>query len=224
MPQWVAVLFWIWVAVSLIILVVRRVRARRTKLASGKSLAGDTGSSSTAAIDLLAKEWPAPPPPEEGDDTYRIDTDEAPAATAGDPDTDLVDSTTPPPTTVDAAHSEPPTSLSGAPTLPELLAGITLPHELVPLTQLDADIDLSSHIIVATEKARAEVVRDGLVDELERLGYEIEHETMMHLIATGPRGRVLIDVHPDGPRATEAGVARFPTALEGSVVVELRVG
>jgi hypothetical protein len=47
---------------------------------------------------------------------------------------------------------------------------------------------------------------------------------MMHLIATGPRGRVLVDVHADGPSVTEAGVARFPTALEGSVVVELRVG
>ncbi|MFP4511374.1 MAG: hypothetical protein ACLFRV_00340 [Acidimicrobiales bacterium] len=223
MPQWVVVLFWIWVVVSLVIFVARRVRSRRTKLAGGSDV--EPAPASPGA--LLDKEWPEPPPPEPGDDSFRLDPHAPPEPP--DPsstDTPLGDHDEPrPPST---GHVPPPADTpgipTGAPTLPELLAGITLPHELVPLTQLDTRIDVATHVIVATEKASAEVVRDGMIDELERLGYDIEHESMMHLVATGPRGRVLIDIHPDGPGVTEAGVARFPTAPEGSVVVELRVG
>lgn len=109
-------------------------------------------------------------------------------------------------------------------TLPDLLAGITLPHELVPLTQVDVPIDLASHVVVSTTKAPAQVVREGLTEELERLGYSVEQETMMTLVATGPRGRVTVDVHPDGTAVQESGAPRFPTAPEGSVVVELRAG
>ncbi|MDZ7677204.1 MAG: hypothetical protein U5K29_01475 [Acidimicrobiales bacterium] len=221
MPQWVVVLFWTWVVVSLVIFVIRRVRSRRAKLAGGS----DVGPAPASSGGLLDKEWPAPPPPEPGDETFRLDPQAAsPEPVQDSPPTGDHDEETPPST----GHVPPPADTpgipTGAPTLPELLAGITLPHELVPLTQLDARVDVATHVIVATEKASAEVVRTGMIDELERLGYDIEHVSMMHLVASGPRGRVLIDIHPDGPGATEAGVARFPTALEGSVVVELRVG
>lgn len=224
MPQWVVVLFWIWVVVSLVVFVIRRVRSRRTKLARGSDLEPAPASSSG----LLDKEWPEPPPPEPGDDTFRLDPRPSPEPAPdpsstngplGDHDDETPGSTgsVPPP-------ADPPGIPTGTPTLPELLAGITLPHELVPLTQLDARVDVATHVVVATEKASAELVRTGMIDELERLGYEIEHISMMHLAASGPRGRVLVDIHPDGPGVTESGTARFPTAPQGSVVVELRVG
>lgn len=219
--EWWGYLFWAWVIVSLVIFVMRRVRARRNAaltLGDGDTSTGPPHPRALAhdrpAVDPAEKVWPAPPRPEPGDTTFRLTDQSPPEETAA----------------VDAGSNEtdrPPLGdpATGASTLPELLAGITLPHELVPLTQIDdALIDLSTHVIVATERANAEVVRAGMAEELERLGYDVEQVSVTHLVATGPRGRVLVDIHPDGPNATEGGVARFPTAPERSVVVELRVG
>ena len=220
--EWWVYLFWAWVIVSLVIFVMRRVRARRNA-----ALTPDDGDTTTGSprprsvahdrpvVDPVEKVWPAPPPPEPGDTTFRLTDQSSPDETAA-VDAGSSNGTVRPPPGVPA---------TGASTLPELLAGITLPHELVPLTQIDdAPIDLSTHVIVATETANAEVVRAGMTEELERLGYDVEQMSVTHIVATGPRGRVLVDIHPDGPNATEGGVARFPTAPERSVVVELRVG
>ena len=123
-----------------------------------------------------------------------------------------------------ASEPDAPTVFPARSTLPELLAGIALPCDLLPLTQSDPTIDLSTHILLVTRTANPREVRQGLVDELERLGYTVSHDSMVVLVATGPRGRVLVDIHPDAAGVVDAGVPRFPTAGPDSVVVELRTG
>jgi hypothetical protein len=218
MPRWVAILFWVWFFVSLVILVMRRVNKRG---ATDETVAAGTGTASAdssavaagvAATPPAEKVWPAPPPPDPDDDTFRLDPTEV-----GDPDTSGDSSPT------EAGESPGPTPPAGArrAALPELLAGITLPHELVPLTQSDVAIDLASHIGVHTRKASAEVVTSAMCAELEKLGYDVERESMLKVRASGDRGTVLVEVHPDGARVLDGTARRFPTATEGSVVVEL---
>lgn len=230
MPGWAIALFWIWFAVSLVIFVIRRVKARRGELDGGGLLGRPSGSGDTvggASVDPATKEWPTPPPPEPEDDTFRIDPGAGDPSAAPTPSADAP--TEPAPREPTPTLTPTPAAATGGPvpggaTLPELLAGITLPHELVPLTQLDASVDIASRIIVATGSASADQVRQGLIDELERLGYTVEHSTMLALVATGERGRVYLDIHADGPATTDGGAPRFPTAPEGSVVVEIRAG
>jgi hypothetical protein len=218
MPRWVAILFWVWFFVSLVILVMRRVRTRGASdvtAAAGTGPAASPGSTAAAGVATTPpaeKVWPAPPPPDPDDDTFRLDPTDM-----GDPDNSVNLSPT------EAGESPGPTAPAGArrATLPELLAGITLPHELVPLTQSDVAIDLSSHIVVHTRKASAEAVTSAMCAELEKLRYDVERESMLKVRATGDRGTVLVEVHPDGASVLDGTIRRFPTAIEGSVVVEL---
>ena len=107
-------------------------------------------------------------------------------------------------------------------TLAELLSGITLPHELVPLTHFGDTADLDTHVVVATNRASAEMVGTGLADALERLGFTVETTDEHTAVAEGPRGRLSIVVHPDGSAVLDGATHRFPTASTGTVVVELR--
>lgn len=234
--RWWAILFWIYAIVSLGFFLYRRMSRSRTASATTPATGtvaggrGEAAGSSAATLSTTAtgeKVWPAPPPPDPDDDTFRlpVEADRATTPTTADgaaPDGPTPDLGSEPGT--DHPTTPPPTATVRATTLPELLAGITLPHELVPLTQAGVRIDLSTHVVVSTTKASAPVVRDGLTDELERLGYTVEQESMLTLVATGPRGRVTADVHADASAVQDAGTPRFPTAAAGSVVVELRAG
>jgi hypothetical protein len=211
------VLFWIWVVVSLVLLVMRRLGTRRTELAAGSPVTGGPPAdpAATEPRDPAAKVWPAPPPPDPGDDTFRLAPDHAAPSSAHPEPAPEHREVLPPPRDFSAEQ----------PTLPDLLEGIRLPHDLVPLTQFAGEVaDLSRHAVLSTTGASADEVRAGMQAELERLGYSVEHLTMMHLAAAGDRGTLLVDIHPDGAGVSEAGIARFPTAPGGSVVVELRVG
>lgn len=180
--EWYAVLFWIWLVVSVVILVLRRMGV----------VGGDrTTSSEPERADPLARTW-APPPP--------------------DPDAPVV------------AASPAPAPAVAAPTLADLLAGITLPHELVPLTQSAATADPANHLVVSTTRASAEAVTAGLAEELEGLGYTVSTTGPRTILAEGPRGQVAAEIHADGATVMEGGARRFPTAESGAVVVELRTG
>jgi hypothetical protein len=219
MPRWIAILFWIWFFVSLVILVMRRVNKNGTPddeagpdAGRAAGPVGPTAAGTTTATPApAARVWPAPPPPDPDDDTYRMDPAvQGTGGTVGD----RVAATTG--SVADVPHAGVPRA-----TLPELLAGISLPHDLVPLTQSDVSVDLSSHIVVYTHSASAEAVTNAMCAELERLGYEIDRESMLKLRATGERGGVLVEIHPDGPAVLDGTARRFPTATDGSVVVEI---
>lgn len=204
--RWYAILFWIWVVVSLGILVWRRVNGSGED--DGDVLVEEPSSA-------LTKQW-APPPPDP----------EAPAAPGApfesDPSTD--DQRTPPagPPPPPASDPSPPPSRVGT-TLAELLSGITLPHGLVPLTQSLPASGPATSIVVATESAGPEQVATALADEIEGLGYTVRTTGEHTALAEGPRGAVEIEIHPHAGASAEGGSLRFPTAGANSVVVELRV-
>lgn len=215
--RWYAVLFWLWLFGSLVILVVRRTSRQRQPEVE------------PTTVDPLQRVWD-PPPPESGDDGPLSGATTTDPDRVGAPPLDAapVDPPSDGPGPVDAARAtaEPAAApLRGvhAPTLGELLAGITLPHELVPLTQLGPTTDIASHLVVATDRASAETVREGLTDELERLGYSVVWTAITTALAEGPRGQVAVVVHPDGSTVLDGGTRRFPSATTGTVVVELRV-
>ncbi|QGG95161.1 hypothetical protein [Actinomarinicola tropica] len=200
--EWYAVLFWIWLVVSLAILVLRRLNVIGTS----------SRTEEPPAVDPASRVW-APPPT---DPDAPLTPDPAPGGAPASP---------PVPSSirveeVPAAHVPPPTRA----TLAELLAGITLPHELVPLTQSLDSTDLATHLVVATTRATPEVVGTGLAEELEKLGYEVRSLDDRRAVAEGERGRVSLEIHPDGATVMDGGARRFPTAESGSVVVELRAG
>lgn len=220
MPLW-AVIYWIVAIALFLVWIYRRVNARKAK-----QFVDSTGSTDPAGIrsDLpptspADKVWPAPPPPAPDDDTFRIEEALATPPVDDDPvsGTPTGDHASPPEGTI-------PGATSATATLPELLAGITLPHELVPLTQINVAVDLATHVVVATEKANAETVATGLTEELERLGYEVQRESMTKLTAVGSRGIVRVEIHPDGAGVHDGGARRFPTAADHMVVVELHAG
>lgn len=126
------------------------------------------------------------------------------------------------PATTVSSESPGSAAVDRAHTLPELLAGITLPYGLVPLTQSSGSHDLATHIVVATSSAPADEVTQGLTDELERLGYTVSRTGQYLRLAEGSRGEVGFEVHPNAASVVDSGAPRFPTAAPGTVVVELR--
>lgn len=206
--RWYAVLFWIWVVASLAIFVWRRLNRPRD----------DTPALDPEPTESpLTKQW-APPPPDPDAPVADV------VATPGDPSPDPGPAAPPPgggsPT---ARAPSAGASSTGAPSLAELLQGISLPHDLVPLTQaLPASGPVTS-LVAATSTASPEQVGAALADEIERLGYVVSTTGAQTAMAEGPRGAIEIEVHPNASTATDGGQLKFPTAPAGSVVVELRV-
>lgn len=206
--RWYAILFWLWFLVSIVALVVRRT-GRSARSAEPASSTSDTRT------DLGPRSWPPPPPDPDG----RPDPVDRP-----DPDGGVDDV----PTAEPGAEPVPGpvgtnghTSGAGPASLPELLAGIVLPHDLVPVTQ-GAAVDLATHAVFATDRAGGRDVREALVDELGRLGFEVVPTDVNSFTASNERGQVTVVVHPSPASEVEAGAPRFPTVSAGSVVVELR--
>lgn len=178
--RWYAVLFYLWLLVSVVVLVRRR-------LGRAADRADHLDDLSPPRPDHSLAERPWPRPGEAG-----------------------------PPT---VPHVERPVSTDTP--LPRLLEGIRLPADLAPLTHL-GPAPAGERLVLVTRSAPAAVVAAALADELERLGYEVASLTDTVAVARGERGAVEVEVHPDGATAELDGVRRFPTADEGSVVVELR--
>lgn len=104
--------------------------------------------------------------------------------------------------------------------LPELLAGIELPCDLVPVVR-DRDIRIVDihAAFLASGYEPAEVGR-RLGDELERLGYTLGSESEQVVIATRDDGRLRVTLHPDAAGVVEDGEPAFPSARPGDVAVE----
>jgi hypothetical protein len=107
--RWWAYLFWIWAIVSLVIFIVRRMNARRAKIEGSDTAPGSRlgGAPVGEPVVPAAKVWPAPPPPEPGDDTYRRDPADAvdPPTRSDDDSTDVGDRPESPGDTVPAKPS-----------------------------------------------------------------------------------------------------------------------
>ena|GEM_PF-3984033 len=108
----------------------------------------------------------------------------------------------------------------GVATVAAALSGITLPHDLVPLTTMAPRPNVGDRVAFWTGAAPAEVVGPAFADELERLGYTVTPVDLTTLAAVRDDTRLMVVLHPDGPAALLGEGRAFPTVPERAVVVE----
>ncbi len=206
MPPVLAVLFWIWLAASIVFFVRRR--------------AARTGAAEVTADAVEATQAPVP--------------EEALIAAVDFHDALGDEVLAPDPLSVAAAPVSPMAAMAPAAAAPledrrmarrvvpaagvaEALVGIRMPCDLVPLV---VDRLSTGRIALSTTGYPAEVVGTALADELERLGYVLRPLTDVDLIAT----RGATELHLRIEQANIDGRhLDHPTAREDSVVVEIEL-
>jgi hypothetical protein len=218
MPPVLAVLFWAWLLVSVVIIVRRRV----TKRAAARTDV-DQERGAPADLDVADAAEPAP-------DAAPIEA-LAHATASADPAAPFMPSV--PTSAIDAGASMAPTPSPGfdvpeagatdrpvprsapAAGVADALAGIQMPCDLVPLV---LDRLASDRITLSTTGYPAEAVGTALADEVERLGYALRPMSDHELLATrGSTGLRLTIRPPD----VDGRHFEHPTAREDSVVVEI---
>jgi hypothetical protein len=235
----VAIVFWMWFAVSLVIVVRRNIRRRAEKRARRDGLHAALKETGTAAdpgpaddVDPLAPEtnWtadaaptapaPAPTPP-------------APTRAAAPPEpvAEPVAETVAPVAPAAAAIPQPSSvatiaRTAAAPvTVAQVIAGIEMPCGLVPLTLSDHDLryDRGQRAQFFTTDIPAAIVGSKLADELERIGLTVS--SIGDAVAVAQRGRLAVEMRIVAVGAAVDGVAstEYRSAPPNSVVVEFNV-
>lgn len=127
------------------------------------------------------------------------------------PDTDATS-----PTSASSSHAV----LTRVDSLAEALAGIALPNGLVPVVGDRVD---PRNMLFSTTGHRAEVIGQGLAEEVERLGYTIEPVDNETIHAEKDGTEIEVRIHPDVERARmRLGIA-LATLPESSIVVQMRL-
>jgi hypothetical protein len=192
MPPVLAVLFWTWVVVALVLLVRRRATRKAASSATVDEIAEPRAEAAKVLTPVSASAAAAPAP--------------------------AVPSPLPAPTPPDAADplAERRPTRRGAPAagVADALVGIRMPCELVPLVDRLA----TDRIALSTTGYPAEVVGTALADELERLGYVLRPLSDHELIAT--RGGTELHLRIQRPDS-DGRHLDHPSARDDSVVVEI---
>jgi hypothetical protein len=105
-------------------------------------------------------------------------------------------------------------------TVASCLSGISLPHDLVPLTTMLARPAIGDRVAFWTDRAPAEIVGPAFSAELERLGYTVQPLDERTLSAQRDGARLLVMIHADGASAVIGDQLAFSTVPEHSVVIE----
>ncbi|MEY2452785.1 MAG: hypothetical protein QOD92_2359 [Acidimicrobiaceae bacterium] len=105
-------------------------------------------------------------------------------------------------------------------TVASYLSGISLPHDLVPLTTMLARPAVGDRVAFWTDRAPAEIVGPAFAAELERLGYTVQPLDERTLSAQRDGARLLVMIHADGASAVIGDQLAFSTVPEHSVVIE----
>lgn len=102
--------------------------------------------------------------------------------------------------------------------LPTLLAGVSLPCGLAPLTHGQANLNFDSAAVFATDSASFEETKKKLLEEISGLGFEIVPIDQDTFRAHKPEGDLEIEFFG----TTELN-RDFSTATNGATVVEIRL-
>lgn len=211
-PTPLLVLFYLWLAASIVILVYRFVGRRRTK---GPKPVRAADLTPTVAADP-APEPPTPPaPPTAPAPPPRTPAEPAPppAATAAAP-APVVPEATP-------AGAGGPVRPSAS--LMEALAGITLPCDLLPMTTVEGRTLGARELLLVTSGYTGTEVGRALGAAVAALGYAVTPLGSSRAVASRGADEITITIH-DRPDTILAGRRQaFPTAGADSVVVELRL-
>jgi hypothetical protein len=106
-------------------------------------------------------------------------------------------------------------------TVAELLSGIQLPHDLVPITMMAPRDQIGDRVAFSTDGIPADAVGKAFGDELERLGYTITPTDEARIRADRGSDHLLCQVHLDARYAILGDRRAFPAVPDGSVVVEV---
>lgn len=198
MPPVLAVVFWAWVLVSIVVLL----RRRATKRAIARQATPADGGPPTdseegipdaavttpvhATVGAAAPSAPTPPAPPPGFATIAAPIIDRPAP-----------------------RSAPAAGIADA------LVGIRMPCDLVPLVLDRLDTD---HITLSTTGHPVEAVGTALADEVERLGYVVRPLSDREVLATRGSTDLRLTIRPPGPDGLHS---MHPSARPDSVVVEI---
>lgn len=106
--------------------------------------------------------------------------------------------------------------------LADMLEGIRLPYDLMPVTTEVEDAD--RHLIFLTTHSNAEEVGQRFADELERLGFELETVDFDQAVASRGDDVVSMKIVPDAARIEGAESLRYGPAGPGDVALEAWIG
>lgn len=207
MPTPLLVLFYLWVAVSVVILVYRFVGRRRTRGPKPVRAADVRPTVAPPAPTLPSAPPATAPPPERA----------APPPAAATPPAAPVSPTTPSTTTAAGGIGRPSSSLM------EALAGITLPCDLLPMTTVEGRTLGPRELLLVTSGHTGAEVGRALGAAVAELGYAVTPLGSSRALAARGPDQITITIH-DRPDTILAGRRQaFPTAGADSVVVELRL-
>lgn len=206
MPTPLLVLFYLWLAVSVVILIARFAGRRRTK-----------GPKPVKAADLTPTTPATPPPTLPTPTAAPTIASSVPAPAPAEPPPSGPAGTPPPSTTAPGGAGRPSASLM------EALAGITLPCDLLPLTTVEGRTLGPRELVLATTGYSGPEVGRALGAALAALGYSITPLGSSRALAERGPDHVTLTIH-DRPDTLLVGTRpQYPTAPADAVVVELRL-
>jgi hypothetical protein len=124
------------------------------------------------------------------------------------------------PSAAQTSSAEPgPASASGRATVAELLSGVSMPCDLVPVIDPDGVLD-PYRVAFSTTTAPAAEVGAAVGDELERLGFSLRSLTANQVEATREGQRLTVTVRDESGTADPTDGTTRRTLPPGSVVVE----
>ena len=206
-------IFWVWLAVSMVVFIGRRVKGRAGGGAAADPPDGPDviGSPPRSMIESA----PAGAAPVDGGPPGLGRSEEDFAR--GDGAMFPIDDPAPRPRTLGETSR-----LRSSLGIADALSGIRMPCDLAPLTLGVADLD-PAHIDLVTSGVAAGEVTAQLDAELSRLGYAIDDLGGGEQLATRDDVVVRVRVHDRPALSVGADGRGFPTAPPDSLVVELAV-
>jgi hypothetical protein len=205
MPPFLAVLFWIWVIVAVVVLVRRRIARRADRRVTDALDAAETPEVPPASVTAPEPVMVTAPVAHAA-----VAAAPAPAKAAPTPPPGFESPVVDPVLTDRHAHRSAP-----AADIADALVGIRMPCDLVPLV---FDRLATDKITLSTTGVPAEVVGRSLADEVERLGYVVRPMSDREVIAT----RGVTELRMTIKSADANGRHHdHPTARDDSVVVEI---
>ena len=218
LPAPVAALFWLWLIVSMVILVIRLARRRtQSKDVANASPAEPSVVSGSSGSRSLAPARSSPDDNEPFGSTEPEPAAAAPVTPVAPADGRKGFFTATP--AVDAVGSRP--VGTARPTVAEALSGITMPCGLSPVVDGSVSIPNPFRVAFLTTAADAATVGAGMADELERLGFQLSTAAATELLARKPGFELRVVLYPT-PSAARRGLdIIFAIAPDGSVGVEL---
>lgn len=218
------ILFWTWFAVSLCVLLFRAgrwaFRSRRRMATSGVGVVDPASSTPASAPERSPATTPAAARSEGRDP---IEARPPPTPAAAEPTARAEPLAASPPSAPATRHDVHAAGAVGAvgSTIADLVQGIGMPCDLVPLPGAEPRPGTLESIAFATTDHAPDQVGEALAAELERLGFHVQRLPHDELLASRDDGELKAAVHRRAGQVSYGGRPAFPATVADAVAVEL---